>query len=46
MSAVNIDIEELKESLKQKGYKLTPQRRSILDIIIEKEGMHLTVEEI
>ena len=46
MSAVNIDIEALKESLKQKGYKLTPQRRSILDIIIEKEGMHLTVEEI
>ena len=39
MSAVNIDIEALKESLKQKGYKLTPQRRSILDIIIEKEGM-------
>ena len=46
MSAINIDIEALKESLKQKGYKLTPQRRSILDIIIEKEGMHLTVEEI
>ena len=46
MSTVNIDIELLKENLKQKGYKLTPQRRSILDIIIEKEGMHLTVEEI
>lgn len=46
MGAVNIDIDALKENLKQKGYKLTPQRRSILDIIIEKEGLHLTVEEI
>ena len=25
MSTVNIDIELLKENLKQKGYKLTPQ---------------------
>ena len=46
MSAVNIDMNTLKENLKQKGYKLTPQRRAILDTIIEKEGMHLTVEEI
>ena len=46
MSDVNIDIDALKENLKQKGYKLTPQRRSILDIIIENEGKHLTVEEI
>lgn len=46
MSTVNIDIELLKENLKQKGYKLTPQRRAIVDIIIEKEGEHLTAEEI
>ena len=46
MSAINIDIEALKESLKQKGYKLTPQRRAIVDVIIEKEGEHLTAEEI
>ena len=38
MSTVNIDIELLKENLKQKGYKLTPQRRGIVDVIIEKEG--------
>ena len=36
MSTVNIDIELLKENLKQKGYKLTPQRRAIVDTIIEK----------
>ena len=29
MSTVNVDIELLKENLKQKGYKLTPQRRAI-----------------
>ena len=46
MSNVNIDIESLKENLKQKGYKLTPQRRAIVDVIIEKEGEHLTAEEI
>ena len=46
MSTVNIDIELLKENLKQKGYKLTPQRRAIVDVIIEKEGEHLTAEEI
>lgn len=42
----DINIDELKENLKEKGYKLTPQRRAILDIIIEKEGQHLTAEEI
>lgn len=46
MGGININIEELKEDLKEKGYKLTPQRRAILDIIIEKEGQHLTAEEI
>ena len=46
MSTVNVDIELLKENLKQKGYKLTPQRRAIVDVIIEKEGEHLTAEEI
>ncbi|MEG0133660.1 MAG: Fur family transcriptional regulator, partial [Clostridium sp.] len=39
-------IENLKCTLKEKGYKLTPQRRSILDEIIKNEGSHLTTEEI
>lgn len=43
---VNIDFNVLKEDLKNKGYKLTPQRRSIVDTIIENEGEHLTAEEI
>lgn len=43
---LNIDMNLLKEELKQKGYKLTPQRRAIVDTIIEKEGEHLTAEEI
>ena len=41
-----IDFNVLKEDLKQKGYKLTPQRRAIVDTIIDKEGEHLTAEEI
>ncbi|EPS46091.1 hypothetical protein CFSAN002367_23966 [Clostridium botulinum CFSAN002367] len=27
------EIEKLKEELKSKGYKLTPQRRAIIDMI-------------
>lgn len=46
MGGKSVNINELKESLKEKGYKLTPQRRAIVDIIIEKEGQHLTAEEI
>lgn len=42
----SVDFNALKEELKQKGYKLTPQRRAIVDTIIEKEGEHLTAEEI
>ncbi len=40
------EFEILKEKLKEKGCKLTPQRRSILDIIVENEGKHLSTEEI
>ncbi|MGG7164407.1 Fur family transcriptional regulator [Clostridium ihumii] len=39
-------IEELKDELKEKGYKLTPQRRAILNGIINSEGEHLTAEEL
>ena len=40
------EIERLKNNLKGKGYKLTPQRRSIIDSIIKNEGNHLTTEEL
>lgn len=40
------EIEKLKSNLKEKGYKLTPQRRAIVDIIISNEGSHLTTEEL
>ncbi len=40
------EFDYLREKLKEKGYKLTPQRRSILDIILETEGKHLSAEEI
>lgn len=47
MSRLNSEeINKLKENLKEKGYKLTPQRRAIVDTIISNEGSHLTVEEI
>ena len=43
---VSIDFNVLKEDLKSKGYKLTPQRRAIVDTIIDNEGEHLTAEEL
>ncbi|MDS0524983.1 transcriptional repressor [Clostridium sp. SHJSY1] len=43
---ISIDYDMLKEELKKKGYKLTPQRRSIVDTIVDSEGKHLTAEEI
>ncbi|QZY57482.1 Fur family transcriptional regulator [Crassaminicella profunda] len=39
-------MENLKDKLKEKGYKLTPQRRATLDTIIENQGKHLSTEEI
>lgn len=42
----NDEIKKLKNNLKDKGYKLTPQRRAIVDMIIRNEGSHLTTEEI
>lgn len=40
------DIERFKSNLKEKGYKLTSQRRAIVDMIIRNEGSHLTTEEL
>ncbi|MFR5264007.1 Fur family transcriptional regulator [Clostridium sp.] len=40
------DYEALKEQFKSKGYKLTPQRRAIVDNILNNNGKHLTAEEI
>ncbi|MCY6484042.1 Fur family transcriptional regulator [Clostridium aestuarii] len=39
-------IDRLKDKLKLNGYKLTPQRRAIVNIIIENKGKHLTAEEL
>ena len=39
-------MESLKDKLKEKGYKLTPQRRATLDTIMEHQGKHLSTEEI
>lgn len=46
MSYLAREFEYLKEKLKEKGYKLTPQRRSILDVILENEGKHMSAEEV
>lgn len=39
-------MDMLKDRLKEKGSKLTPQRRATLNVIIENKGEHLNTEEI
>lgn len=43
---MQINMDELKDQLKSRGYKLTPQRRAILDVVVENTGKHLSSEEI
>jgi Fur family ferric uptake transcriptional regulator len=40
------DIERIKKKVQESGYKLTLQRRAVVDVIINNEGKHLTIEEI
>ncbi|KYH27983.1 MULTISPECIES: Fur family transcriptional regulator [Clostridium] len=41
-----INIDEIEEALKKKGYKLTRQRKSILEVLIENSGKLISVEDI
>ncbi|MEG0641934.1 MAG: Fur family transcriptional regulator [Clostridium sp.] len=40
------EYNKLKEQMKLQGYKLTPQRRAVLDVVVEHEGKHLSTEEV
>jgi len=39
-------VEKIKKQLHDNGYKLTPQRESVVVVILEKEHDHLSAEEI
>lgn len=39
-------MDAVKEKFKKEGYKLTTQRRAILDVIVENQEKHLSPEEI
>ncbi|MGY0373867.1 Fur family transcriptional regulator [Clostridium sp. JNZ J1-5] len=41
-----INIDKFEESLKDKGYKLTKQRKSIIEVLMESRGQFLSVEDI
>ncbi|QQY80567.1 Fur family transcriptional regulator [Keratinibaculum paraultunense] len=43
---MDINMDEIKEIFKEEGYKLTTQRRAILDAIVENHEKHLSPEEI
>lgn len=39
-------METLKEKLKETGFKITPQRRAIIEILLKNDSEHLSSEEI
>ncbi|WP_026475822.1 Fur family transcriptional regulator [Alkaliphilus transvaalensis] len=39
-------MDDLKDRLKEKGLKLTPQRRATLEVLYNNQGEHLNTEEI
>lgn len=39
-------MDSIKNKFKKEGYKLTTQRRAVLDVIIENQEKHLSPEEI
>ncbi|NLX63093.1 MAG: transcriptional repressor [Tissierellia bacterium] len=41
-----MNVKDVKEILKEEGYKLTTQRKAILDAILENHEKHLNPEEI
>lgn len=43
---MDYEFGKIKDMLKEKGFKLTPQRRSVLGTILENQGKHLSAEEI
>ncbi|WP_058485226.1 Fur family transcriptional regulator [Defluviitalea phaphyphila] len=43
---MNVNGMDFKELLKEKGCKLTTQRRAVLDVLNEHSGEHLSTEEI
>jgi len=43
---MDINMDDIKQIFKEEGYKLTTQRRAILDVIVENQDKHLSPEEI
>ena len=43
---MDINMDSIKNKFKKEGYKLTTQRRAVLDVIIENQEKHLSPEEI
>lgn len=41
-----MDTTAFKDKLKREGYKLTTQRRAVLDVLIQRSGDHLSADEI
>lgn len=46
MDIMDINIDTVKEKFKDEGYKLTTQRRAILNVIVDNHDKHLSSEEI
>ncbi len=43
---MDVNVDRMKEKLKKEGYKLTTQRRAILNVMLDNKDDHLSPEEI
>ncbi len=46
MMVLTEQVDRIKERLKSKGYKLTPQRETTIRVLLEHEKDHLSAEEV
>lgn len=42
----NMSIDKLKEKLQNSQYKMTPHRRTVLEVFLSNEGKHLSAEDV
>lgn len=41
-----MSLETFKDLLKERGYKLTPQRRHVLDVVADNKDCHMSIDEL
>lgn len=43
---MSIDLSDIKQKLRERQYKLTPQRQAILQVFVDNQDLHLSAEDV